>query len=222
MQLSSEWWAACALVGERSLTIGLCNGCEGIQERDLGLVGATRAVRGSVRCRLRCNNVVLTTLHVWFPRDEDAQDTGTRIHTLKLLCNCLDCGSLGLRLIQTVQARCDQMAVAIHVVDASGCRPELGLAHPGRGEGGRLAGVWPVPLVRQHDACRVRRMLRARRASAGTTHFMRSMRQRRTLSTLLSLFAAPVSICLISWRMAIIASQKRSSSACTRFASVCV
>ena len=152
----------------------------------------------------------------------------TRIHTLKLLCNCLDRGSLGLRLLHAIDARCDQVAVTIHIVDASGCRPELGLAHPGRGERSRLARVWPVPLVRQHNACRMRRMLwRARQASAGALQDRRRRqepwqertRQRRTFSTLLSLFAAPVSICLISWRMAIIASQKRSSSACTRDAS---
>lgn len=42
-----------------------------------------------------------------------------------------------------------KVAVAVHVVDAGGGGPELGLSHPHCGEGGLLAGVGSVPLVGQ-------------------------------------------------------------------------
>mmetsp|Transcript_26413 Transcript_26413/g.67196 ORF Transcript_26413/g.67196 Transcript_26413/m.67196 type:complete len:1036 (+) Transcript_26413:699-3806(+) len=65
-------------------------------------------------------------------------------------------GGGGLRL--RVPAR-DQVAVAVHVVHARRGGPELGLAHPGRGERGALARVGALPLVGEHDVGRVRRVL---------------------------------------------------------------
>ena len=53
----------------------------------------------------------------------------------------------------------DEEAVAVDVVDARDGGPELGLAHPGGGEGCLLAVVGAVPLVRHHLLGRVRRML---------------------------------------------------------------
>ncbi len=51
------------------------------------------------------------------------------------------------------------MAVAVDVVDAADCRPELGLARPGRREGRQLARVGAVPRVGADDGRGVRRVL---------------------------------------------------------------
>lgn len=105
------------------------------------------------------------------------------------------------------------MAVAIHVVHARGCGPELAqLAHPGRREGCRLTRIGAGPLVGQHNRRGVRRMLRERRERKRARIALRYM-QRRTFNTLLSRLVTPFSIWRTSSRMATMASQKRSSSA---------
>jgi hypothetical protein len=61
---------------------------------------------------------------------------------------------LGCGLEGCVGQAGDQVTVAVHVVDAGGGGPELGLAHPHGREGGLLAAVRALPLVRQdHVGC---------------------------------------------------------------------
>ena len=89
------------------------------------------------------------------------------------------------------RAGADQVAVAVGVVDPGHRRPELVLAHPRRREGRLLARVGALPRGGGHRSRGVRRVLE------------------RVVVRLLR----PSSTSRISSRIAIIASQKRSSSA---------
>jgi hypothetical protein len=88
------------------------------------------------------------------------------------------------------QARADEIAVAVDVVDAADGGPELVLAQPRRGIGGNFAAVRAVPLVGDDDA-----------AVCGAF-----------LSGLLSRGHSPDAMRSISPVIEISASQKRSSS----------
>src|SRR5438552_3842331 len=65
------------------------------------------------------------------------------------------------RVLQLVSfhasAGADQMAIAVHVVDAPHRRPEFMLAGPGRRESGLLARIGTVPFIRNDGGGCVRR-----------------------------------------------------------------